>query len=84
MGEAKGCSAAQLSLAWLPTKAKALGVSVIPIPGTTKIAHARDNIAAEKVSLTPEEMTELEEIGANVESDRADEKYKKSAVEGQL
>ena len=75
MGETKGCSAAQLSLAWLLTiKAKALGVSVIPIPGTTKIAHARDTIApAEEVSLTPEEMTEPEEIGANVEGDRADD-----------
>lgn len=84
MAKTKGCTAAQLSLAWLFAKAKALGVSVIPIPGTTKIAHARDNIAAEGILLSLEEMAALEEIGATVEGDRGDESYKKMSLEGQL
>mmetsp|Transcript_22138 Transcript_22138/g.55814 ORF Transcript_22138/g.55814 Transcript_22138/m.55814 type:complete len:324 (-) Transcript_22138:960-1931(-) len=84
MAQAKGCSAAQLSLAWLYAKAMALGVDVIPIPGTTNIAHARENIAAESIILTPEEMVALEEIGATVEGDRGGESYKEMGIEGQL
>lgn len=84
MAEAKGCTSAQLSLAWLFEKAKALGVSVIPIPGTTKIAHAKDNIASEKISLTAEEVSQLEEIGAAVEGDRGNDSYTKMGIEGQM
>mgnify|MGYP001803257471 CR=1 FL=1 len=50
LGTSKDCSAAQLSLAWLFTKAKSYGVEVIPIPGTTKIKYALDNIASERGS----------------------------------
>ena len=84
MAEQKGCTAAQLSLAWLLSKAKALGVAVIPIPGTTKLKHAKDNIASESISLTAEDMTLLEEIGAAVAGARGDESYQKLAIEGQL
>jgi aryl-alcohol dehydrogenase-like predicted oxidoreductase len=37
-----GCTVAQLSLAWLLTQ----GDHVLPIPGTTKLQHLRDNSAA--------------------------------------
>uniref|UniRef100_A0A7S1X8X4 NADP-dependent oxidoreductase domain-containing protein n=1 Tax=Tetraselmis chuii TaxID=63592 RepID=A0A7S1X8X4_9CHLO len=84
MADSKGCSAAQLSLAWLLEKSRTMGVTCIPIPGTTKLAHARDNIAAEKIRLTTEEMSRLEEIGATVEGDRGGEDYKKMGIEAQL
>jgi aryl-alcohol dehydrogenase-like predicted oxidoreductase len=84
MADSKGCSAAQLSLAWLLEKSRTMGVTCIPIPGTTKLAHARDNIAAEKIRLTAEEMSRLEEIGATVEGDRGGEDYKKMGIEAQL
>eukprot|EP00051_Salpingoeca_urceolata_P004490 m.65371 g.65371 ORF g.65371 m.65371 type:complete len:775 (-) comp13662_c0_seq1:62-2386(-) len=83
LAESKQCSAAQLSLAWLLARAKAIGVTVIPIPGTTKIKHAADNVASEKVQLTDADITKLEEIGAQVAGDRADEAYQARAVEGQ-
>jgi aryl-alcohol dehydrogenase-like predicted oxidoreductase len=41
------CSHAQLALAWLLTR----GSHVIPIPGTTSIAHLEDNVAAGEVPL---------------------------------
>ena len=52
-----GVSAAQLSLAWV----SAQGDDVVPIPGTTKIAHLDDNLAARAVMLTPPQRRALEE-----------------------
>lgn len=42
-----GCTVAQLALAWTLAK----GEHVVPIPGTTKIAHLEDNMAAADISL---------------------------------
>jgi len=84
MGERKGCSAAQLSLAWLLAKAKALGVTVIPIPGTTKLKHGKENLVAETISLTEEEMGQLEKIAEAVAGARGNVEYHKMAIEGQL
>ena len=54
----KGCSVGQLSLAWV----HAQGVDVIPIPGTSSISHLEANFAAKNITLTKEEIIELEEI----------------------
>jgi aryl-alcohol dehydrogenase-like predicted oxidoreductase len=43
-----GCTPAQLSLAWLLAR----GDHVIPIPGTTNIAHLRENLGAVDVRLS--------------------------------
>ncbi|KAG2302577.1 hypothetical protein Bca52824_031228 [Brassica carinata] len=59
MSEKKGCTPAQLALAWLHHQ----GDDVCPIPGTTKIENLNQNIGALSVKLTPEEMLELETIG---------------------
>ena len=45
-----GCSPAQLALAWLLHKAP----HVLPIPGTTSLAHLEANIAAASIALRPE------------------------------
>ncbi|KAJ4878470.1 putative aldo-keto reductase 3 [Raphanus sativus] len=58
MSEKKGCTPAQLALAWVHHQ----GDDVCPIPGTTKIQNLNQNIGALSVKLTPEEMTELETI----------------------
>jgi aryl-alcohol dehydrogenase-like predicted oxidoreductase len=43
-----GCTSGQLALAWLLQRGK----HVIPIPGTTSVAHLLDNLAAADVRLT--------------------------------
>lgn len=62
MAEMKHISMAQLSLAWLHTK----GDDIIPIPGTTSIAHFDENYGALHLRLSKEEMAELESIFAPV------------------
>lgn len=57
MAKAKGCSPAQLALAWL----LAQGPDIVPIPGTKRRTHLRDNLAALEVRLTPEEAQGLAE-----------------------
>jgi len=47
---------AQLSLAWLLQRSPVL----LPIPGTSKVAHLEENVAAAGVKLSPTEMAELE------------------------
>ncbi len=51
-----GCTAAQLALAWLLHKAP----HIIPIPGTTSIAHLQEDLAAADVQLSPVVMARLE------------------------
>ncbi|CAH8256342.1 unnamed protein product [Arabidopsis lyrata] len=58
MSAKKGCSPAQLALAWVHHQ----GADVCPIPGTTKIENLNQNIGALSVKLTTEEMFELESL----------------------
>ncbi|KAM7485716.1 hypothetical protein LguiA_001725 [Lonicera macranthoides] len=60
MAKRKGCTASQLSLAWVHHK----GADVVPIPGTTKIDHLKENIAALSIKLTPKEIKELDSISS--------------------
>ncbi|CAM8921115.1 unnamed protein product [Rhodiola kirilowii] len=68
MAAKKGCTPSQLALAWVHHQ----GPDVCPIPGTTKIENLESNIGAISVSLTAEEMTELEALvlADNVKGDR--------------
>ena len=52
----KGCTPAQLSLAWL----LAQGDDIVPIPGTKQLRYLEENVAAADVSLTVAEQRELE------------------------
>ena len=45
-----GCTPAQLALAWLRSR----GEHVVPIPGSTNIAHVRENLAAVDVVVDPD------------------------------
>lgn len=55
-----GLTINQLALAWVHTRARRLGCHVIPIPGTTRVSHLRDNIAAMSVELDDDAMNAVE------------------------
>ena len=52
MAREKGCSPAQLALAWV----LAQGDDIVPIPGTKRVRYLEDNVGALQVRLTPEEL----------------------------
>lgn len=52
---AKGCTPAQLALAWL----LAQGDDIVPIPGTTKAHRLAENVGAADVQLTAEELAAI-------------------------
>lgn len=52
----KGCTPAQLSLAWLLSK----GTNIVPIPGTKQLRFLEENAAATQITLTTEEQQQLE------------------------
>ena len=51
-----GASASQLALAWLLHRSPVM----LPIPGTSSVAHLEDNIAAADLALTPEDLAALD------------------------
>ncbi|KAI7751958.1 hypothetical protein M8C21_008280 [Ambrosia artemisiifolia] len=68
MAERKGCTLAQLALAWVLHQ----GDDVCPIPGTTKIKNLNQNLGALSVELTVQDMAELESM-ASFKGDRMPE-----------
>jgi aryl-alcohol dehydrogenase-like predicted oxidoreductase len=56
IAEAKGVSAGQLALAWV----LAQGRDVVPIPGTTRRKHLEENVGALAVTLTPQDLADLD------------------------
>jgi aryl-alcohol dehydrogenase-like predicted oxidoreductase len=54
----KGCSAAQLALAWV----LAQGPDIIPIPGTRRIRNFDENLGALDVKLTAADLAEIERV----------------------
>lgn len=56
MAEERGCTAAQISLAWLMHQ----GPDIVPIPGTTKVGRLEENVAAADISLSVEDLATIE------------------------
>jgi len=54
----KGCTPGQLALAWV----LAQGEDIIPIPGTKRRPYLEENVGAASVSLTREELAEIDRI----------------------
>ena len=54
----KGCTPAQLALAWLLVQ----GENIIPIPGTKHIKYLDDNIGAVNVSLSEDDLSDIEAV----------------------
>ena len=70
----KGCSAAQLALAWL----LAQGDDIVPLPGTKRRSHLAENMDVVDIELSAEEVSK---IGASIDTGAvAGERY----PEGQL
>lgn len=59
----KQASPAQIALAWLMAQKP----WIVPIPGTTQMAHMLDNIGATGISFTPDERAELDAAVAAIE-----------------
>ena len=57
IGARHSASVAQLSLAWLLQRSPVL----LPIPGTSKVAHLEENVAAAKLKLSAEEWAAVEQ-----------------------
>jgi aryl-alcohol dehydrogenase-like predicted oxidoreductase len=53
--EKKKAAPAQIALAWLMAQKP----WIVPIPGTTQMAHMLENIGADAIRFTPSELTEL-------------------------
>ena len=53
-----GCTPAQLAIAWVLHK----GEHILPIPGTTQVAHLMEDLAADQVQLSPAMLTRLDAI----------------------
>jgi aryl-alcohol dehydrogenase-like predicted oxidoreductase len=58
VAKGKGCTMAQLSLAWVLAQDK----QIVPIPGTKRVKYFDDNWGAIKVELTKEDLQNIDEI----------------------
>ena len=59
----KGATAGQIALAWLMAQKP----WIVPIPGTTQMAHMLENIGADAVRFSPAELSELDQAIRGVE-----------------
>jgi aryl-alcohol dehydrogenase-like predicted oxidoreductase len=66
IAEAKGVAASQVALAWVYTQQERLGIPVVPIPGTKRVKWLEQNIGALDVSLTADELAQLDPLGSQV------------------
>jgi aryl-alcohol dehydrogenase-like predicted oxidoreductase len=56
MAQAKGCTPAQVALAWVMAK----GDDIVPIPGTKRVRYLEENLGATHVALSAEEVSALD------------------------
>lgn len=58
IAEEVGCTPAQVSLAWL----LAQGHDIVPIPGTKQVSRVEENVAADAIVLSPDQLHRLERL----------------------
>jgi aryl-alcohol dehydrogenase-like predicted oxidoreductase len=58
VAKAHGASAVQIALAWLLQRSPVM----LPIPGTSSVAHLEENVAAAKLKLTPAEWKQIDAL----------------------
>jgi aryl-alcohol dehydrogenase-like predicted oxidoreductase len=61
IAERHGATPMQVSIAWLLGRSERM----VPIPGTSRVAHLEQNIAAAELPLTRQEIDELSRLGAD-------------------
>lgn len=59
IAQAHGASSGQIAIAWLLRRSAV----ILPIPGTSKVAHLEDNAAASSIALSDAEFEELDKAG---------------------
>jgi aryl-alcohol dehydrogenase-like predicted oxidoreductase len=74
VAQAKGCTPAQVALAWLLAK----GPHVIPIPGSTRAERVEENAGAVRITLSPADLSALDAIAPAVAGDRYGERGMKT------
>eukprot|EP00586_Coscinodiscus_wailesii_P006755 CAMPEP_0172482238 /NCGR_PEP_ID=MMETSP1066-20121228/8507_1 /TAXON_ID=671091 /ORGANISM="Coscinodiscus wailesii, Strain CCMP2513" /LENGTH=361 /DNA_ID=CAMNT_0013245195 /DNA_START=114 /DNA_END=1199 /DNA_ORIENTATION=- len=75
IAEKYDCVSSQVALAWLFAKARELGVTVVPIPGTSKVEHALTNIGSVKIDLGESDVQILDTVSGKIVGLRGDETY---------
>ncbi len=58
LGRTRGATSAQVALAWLLAQKP----WIVPIPGTTKLAHLEENVRALDLKLTPDDLREIDGV----------------------
>jgi pyridoxine 4-dehydrogenase len=58
IGKQLGATATRVALSWLLHRAP----NILPIPGTTSIAHLEENVAAAKLNLTQDQLQQLASV----------------------
>jgi aryl-alcohol dehydrogenase-like predicted oxidoreductase len=66
LAKKKGCTPAQLAIAWLLSR----GNDIVPIPGSTRRERVEENAAAVSLTLTAEEVRDLEAVAVTVAGER--------------
>jgi aryl-alcohol dehydrogenase-like predicted oxidoreductase len=66
LAHAKGCTPAQVALAWLVSR----GPDIVPIPGSTRPERIEENARALQVSLSSADLASLEDIATAVSGAR--------------
>ncbi|HYZ28159.1 MAG TPA: aldo/keto reductase [Thermoleophilaceae bacterium] len=58
IADEKGVTPGQLALAWV----LAQGEDIVPIPGTTRVEHLEENVAALEIELSADDLARLDEV----------------------
>jgi aryl-alcohol dehydrogenase-like predicted oxidoreductase len=70
VADARGVTPAQVALAWVHQRAAVHHLPVVPIPGTRRPERLLENLAAAELTLTHDELAQLESIAGNVTGER--------------
>ena len=70
VAERKKATPAQIALAWLLAQ-KLQKLSIVPIPGTTKLHRLEENLGALSVELTPDDLREIDSASSKIKVEGA-------------
>jgi aryl-alcohol dehydrogenase-like predicted oxidoreductase len=73
VAKGRGVLPSQVALAWLLQQ----GEDIVPIPGTKRRTYLQENVAAAAITLTRNELDQLDSIGGNVTGSRYGETHSK-------
>jgi aryl-alcohol dehydrogenase-like predicted oxidoreductase len=66
VAQRRGATPAQVAIAWVLTR----GSDVVPIPGTKRVRYLEENVGAVDVTLTPEDLAELDTLAERAVGER--------------